>query len=402
MTVPRFAQPADVPVSREHALIREQDALRRPHIAALDGVRGIAILLVMLLHFTTPLVVPREGGAAAIRAIFQCGWAGVDLFFALSGFLITGILLDAKGGPNYFRTFYARRVLRIFPLYYLALAVYFVGVPHIGGTDFNVPLSQQAPYWLFLGNFQPLPWESWTMIGHFWSLGIEEQFYLAWPCMVFFTTRRQAMLCCVVVAVDALTFRTVALLHGASGWLVYHYTPGRLDGLALGALVAIFVREPNGRKLLQRWVPIAALPAIMILGEIAYLGADRGTQWMNAALMSIGYTAIATLSASIVAWMVVSSPSTRAARFMSSAPLVRLGAYSYAIYVIHPALLRMAGKAHLIPSKDRLAAHPVSWLLLFPMIMIMVSLAGGYLSWQLYEKHWLSLRRYFVYGPTPA
>src|SRR5687767_2907742 len=160
-------------------------------IPALDGLRGIAIILVMLHHFT--YYRPNSGIDAQIASVLFFGWAGVDLFFVLSGFLITGILLDTRDSKRYFSTFYARRTLRIFPLYYLVLLLAFVVLPKFPalhpvllGQVGPVDLPPQWPYWLYLTNFSIADggWvHGWVDVA--WSLAIEEQFYLVWPLMIW-------------------------------------------------------------------------------------------------------------------------------------------------------------------------------------------------------------------------
>jgi peptidoglycan/LPS O-acetylase OafA/YrhL len=181
-------------------------------IPALDGIRGIAILCVMLYHFTfyggiePTLIVDKVYYHTAL-----VGWFGVDLFFVLSGFLITGILYDTASAPQYFRNFYARRVLRIFPLYYGTLAVFFFLIPLVIDISdtFEELLRDQLWYWSYLVNVQIALeyWPSFFALGHFWSLAVEEQFYLVWPLVVFFLKRRSLIAICVVCIVGAFLVR---------------------------------------------------------------------------------------------------------------------------------------------------------------------------------------------------
>jgi len=160
-------------------------------VPALDGLRGIAIILVMLHHFT--YYRPTSGIDEQIVSVLIFFWTGVDLFFVLSGFLITGILLDTRGNERYFTSFYARRILRIFPLYYLILFLALVVLPKFPavhtvliGQDASVDLPPQWPYWLYLTNFSIADrgWvHGWVDVA--WSLAIEEQFYLIWPLVVW-------------------------------------------------------------------------------------------------------------------------------------------------------------------------------------------------------------------------
>src|SRR4051812_48705226 len=153
----------------------------RGHLPGLDGLRGIAILMVLALHFLGDATPHGPVGRLVVKAA-SYGVLGVDLFFVLSGFLITGLLLDAKSGPHYFRNFYARRTLRIFPLYYLVLTILFIVLPRF--TALPAPLEDarihQGWLWTYTSNFFIAARAEWalTYVSHFWSLAIEEHFYL--------------------------------------------------------------------------------------------------------------------------------------------------------------------------------------------------------------------------------
>src|SRR5689334_3654448 len=165
------------------------------HVPALDGLRGVAILSVMLFHYVTASGFGEDAWVTR-KIIGACGclWTGVDIFFVLSGFLITGILLRAKGSPGYFVNFYMRRLLRIFPLYYGALVVIFLIVPHLVHDvtpGVKRILDSQAWMWGYSQDFAISYHNAdyfdvdWMWVGHFWSLGVEEHFYLVWPLLVF-------------------------------------------------------------------------------------------------------------------------------------------------------------------------------------------------------------------------
>ncbi|HVG26286.1 MAG TPA: acyltransferase, partial [Acidobacteriaceae bacterium] len=169
------------------------------HIPALDGVRGLALLGVVASHVFPGT--PQGPVTFAVRQAFAFGATGVDLFFALSGFLITGILLDSLPDPGFFRKFYARRALRIFPLYYGVLAIYALGALLLG-MRYSHELVSLALYLQNTALVAPpmyaYPGPSALPLAHFWSLAIEEQFYLVWPLVVFSLRRSQRLLwlCC--------------------------------------------------------------------------------------------------------------------------------------------------------------------------------------------------------------
>jgi peptidoglycan/LPS O-acetylase OafA/YrhL len=238
------------------------------HIKALDGLRGIAILLVLVHHLLQYRQDPSLLGRI-INGVAGVGWSGVSLFFVLSGFLITGILFDSKGGENYFRNFYARRTLRIFPLYYLFVLLCTVVFPLWSVTAAAKPADSSWMWWCYLGNyhyaFHHSTSEGW--LNAFWSLAVEEHFYLIWPAFVFLLNRVTLMrvaACCMVLGECC---RAYFILHH-NVYAPYVWTPCRMDDLALGALVALAVRGADGLAPIRRvaWVfaPLAGAVAIAI------------------------------------------------------------------------------------------------------------------------------------------
>jgi peptidoglycan/LPS O-acetylase OafA/YrhL len=201
---------------REARLGRSNPLRLIGHDSALEGVRGLAILMVLLVHLT-PEGRSHTVVGAVMKAVAGVGVAGVDLFFVLSGFLITGILLEAKGKGGYLRTFYARRALRIFPLYYLVLVLCLVVAPRVMRMDspeYRALFAKQGWLWFYVGNIKTAmgtevcPFSAgWLQFDHFWSLAIEEQFYLVWPVLVLLLSRRGMMGVCWGLMAGALGLR---------------------------------------------------------------------------------------------------------------------------------------------------------------------------------------------------
>jgi len=213
---------------------------------ALDGLGGIAIILVLFHHFT--ILRPPTEIDRWIANVPLVGWCGVDLFFVLSGFLITGILIDARGSDRYFSSFCTRRTLRIFPLYYLVVFVSLVVLPRFpawhdllaGGQP-----SEQWPYWLYLTNFAVASHDAFQhgVLDIAWSLAIEEQFYVVWAVVVWLCPPRLLGVLCTAVVLMAPAARIMALAEGARPIDVYVLTLYRADALAVGGLLAWLVRH---------------------------------------------------------------------------------------------------------------------------------------------------------------
>jgi peptidoglycan/LPS O-acetylase OafA/YrhL len=384
---------------REHAP-RLRVRYWRGHLPALDGLRGVAVLLVMLLHFTTSMPLPARSLAGGIRRALQFGWVGVDLFFVLSGFLITGILADNRSAPGFFATFYARRALRILPIYVAALLVVFHLVPLVLGPV-DADSRTELAFWLFVANFRELSYGLAKLVGHFWSLAIEEQFYLVWPLIVVACTRRTSRRVAAATIVAAPILRFAALRLGVSGSAVYHFTPYRLDGLAMGAWIALTLRTSGGETVVRRLVTPAAVVGSAMFALLT--GPLRLPEpWGDQLRLALGFTALALLFGAAVAHVAIATSDSRVVRVLRSRALVTLGSYSYAIYLLHVPLLRALSKTGLAPTWAPGLHAPVVWILVFPALMIALSLGAAVVVWHAYEKHFIALKRHFPYRRLAA
>lgn len=316
-----FAAPQSVPARRSHPVKR---------IPQLDGIRGIAILLVLVYHTVVlPIgtLTPGPFGNLA-RALGFC-WSGVDLFFVLSGFLITGILWDNRGATNYFAVFYARRSSRIFPVYYLSLAAFWI----FAATRWaRVP----AFSWLVEGSIPAWSYATFTqnilmgMAGHYganwlaatWSLAVEEQFYLVVPLAVRFLSRRW-LLALFGVAIVAAPFLRLA----TPGIGSYVYPWCRADALLSGACLALLVRIES----IAGWIRFRRAWLIGFLGGclgcgvlLKLVGVPQAWQHTLLAMAGVALVALGNLGSGTTLGFVLGS------RF-----LVWFGKLSYGLYVYH-------------------------------------------------------------------
>ena len=378
-------------------------------IAALDGLRGIAILLVMEFHFWIFAPAGHHGTIdRRVDAIIGVGWMGVDLFFVLSGFLITGVLLNAKSRPHYFRNFYARRVLRIFPVYYGYIIVGLIilaNIPAIAKpaqTDFL--RENQLFYWTFTSNLQSFkvisPSSITTTHVQLWSLAVEEQFYLVWPLVALICGRRGLLFVCLAAIVAAPTVRWCLQSDFALEYVVpgsaYYLTPGRLDALAIGALLAMATRSsPTAAARLRAWSPLVIATAATALTLIFFWRGGLRTADNVVGLYGLSLTAV--LFGGVVAFVVTRGPGHRTLRFLTHPSLTAFGRYSYAMYVVHALVLALlaAGIRRNNVGLPSYAGTEAPATAVFALIGTATTFSIAWLSWHIYERPILRLKRFF-------
>jgi len=385
------------------------------HVPALDGIRGLAILLVMLIHLWCT---PQWTAIDHVLGVgVNLGWFGVDLFFVLSGYLITGILLDAKGAEHYFRNFYLRRVLRIFPLYYLVLIVSLYVLPRALPADkaerFGSIADDARYYWLYVSNFA-IARAGKTRHGVLdvtWSLAIEEQFYLLWPALVSLCSRRALARIAAGVAVASLATR-VGLHYFSSynNFSIYVLTPCRLDGLAVGAILAAWAREPGGLARFRRPARaafFATLPlviAIPVAEEIFEPPNNFGVGF-GSIFITFGFSLLAVLFGGLLILVVTAEPGSSLHRAFGSAFLRTFGKYSYGLYLFHLPIRALIRDRIYGPSNrearfhfPRLLGSELPGQLLFYFVAGAASLGVAWVSFQVFEKQFLKLKRAFPSG----
>jgi len=363
-------------------------------IATLDGLRGIAILLVLVLHFTMyGGSMPAAGAGRFVERIALTGWIGVDLFFVLSGFLITGILYDAKGGEGYFRTFYVRRLLRITPLYYGALILFLGLLPALWPWHEGLARLREEGfwYWTYLINVRIAAqgWPDFGALGHFWSLAVEEQFYLLWPLAVFLLRRRPLM--ALSASCMALAVATRLALHLAGDApAAFVLAPARLDALAAGALLSLAVRGPAGLPAVVRWAKPAAIAGAA--GLLALFVWKGGLPAEDPAVSVAGQALLALCFAAVLALALAAGPESRGRRWLAAPFLVFFGRYSYGLYVLHHPLLFLKPAGWSFDSFPLILGSRLPGWLLFVTAGIGVSVFLALLSWHLWEKPFLDLK----------
>ncbi len=374
---------------------------RRPEagfIPALDGLRGIAILLVMLHHFTYYRLT--AGIDAQIGNVLFFFWTGVDLFFVLSGFLITGILLDSRGSERYFTTFYARRTLRIFPLYYLVLFVAFVVLPQFPAVHpvlvGNDQVQAQWPYWFYVTNFSIANggWvHGWVDVA--WSLAIEEQFYLVWPLVIWSCPPRLVALLCAVILVAEPIARVFARATDVPPLSIFVLTWFRLDGFATGALLALAQRRgllPS----LDRWAPVVVIAGVAGIIACTILGGD--TWWWNRWMQQYGYSLIAVAAGAMLVSAISRPADSLWPRMLSAGWLRAFGKYSYCLYLIHAPVMRAVREYVFNPQEyETFGIAPWSAQVLFYGAATAPAFALAWLSWHLFEAPILRLKARFPY-----
>lgn len=361
-------------------------------VVPLDGVRGLAILAVVLSHS-----VWRIESTGTIQQVlkwfYSLGWAGVDLFFVLSGFLITGILLDSRMAQNYFQSFYARRALRIFPLYCAFLLVAFTVFPYVVAADW-LPVSRDRwMYLCYLTNWLALwqgPWRH-SVLAHLWSLAVEEQFYFCWPLLVWLL--RPGILLPTLVAGEA------AVIGGRIWWVVTHgasqavalATITRMDGLLLGAVCAILVRHWRIPDRLVRRMPWFAGIGFYLYVALAFRfgGSDAFNQ-------TAGFPLLAACFALAVLYAVLTEGrATPAQALLCWRPLTTVGKYAYGIYVFHVPILYFGD--NLIKKFVPQSVQVSTWFGYVSIaILFVVSYQMAKFSYNMFERRFLNWKDKFA------
>jgi len=371
------------------------------HLPVLDGIRGIAILFVLLNHFSSSEMEPalRTGSwiERAYNTFVHAGGCGVDLFFVLSGFLITRILIRARGKKKAWRNFYSRRALRIFPLYYFALTLVLVLVPAVSkeaGTAIVDIRRHQIWLWTYTNNY--LPWlgvelqQSWLNLDHFWSLAVEEQFYLVWPFLVFWLPARRIYWVLGGVVLTAVVTKLFSL-HAGNRMATYMMTPCRFDALAMGAAIAYLAARPGGLASFlptARWLLVGSAGTLVLIGAVSH---SASWLWWTTALV---HTVFPVLFAAVLAHAIEARP--RILRRVLSIGFLRFfGKYSYGIYVWHGLMLPLFPMLLPVTWFEDLVGNRLAGVLVFTVVATGFSVIAALVSWTFVESPFLSLKSRF-------
>jgi peptidoglycan/LPS O-acetylase OafA/YrhL len=370
------------------------------HIPVLDGLRGLAILLVLVAHFNGEEVLlnyfPSLG--PVLNKLVLVGLKGVDLFFVLSGFLITRILIDSKESPKYFTNFYVRRFLRIFPLYWGALFVVFYIFPHIIAFDSAASELSSNQWWLwcYLSNFPGSGfWDSSTTfkLGHFWSLAVEEHFYLLWPAAVFLFNVKTLKNVSVLWILVSFSAAILSELYRHSVWILHWSTINHSGGLALGALCALALCEDWEFHTIVSW----AKKGFIFWGVLFLLLTLVPRYIFNSTTSNLMNPITAFFFVSLLILTLDAAPTSLIARFFTSRVMIYFGKISYGLYVYHgilrPSFEEIFPRIMLI----NMMHSSVIGVIAYFFLTVGLTCAIASLSWYLYEKQFLKLKRYFEY-----
>lgn len=354
-------------------------------VPQLDGIRGFAVAAVVFVHLS-PMLEFSAGKSLlniALYHIFHVGWLGVDIFFVLSGFLITGIILKSRHKPNFWTVFYARRGFRILPAFFAVLAAT-VFVAHFFAAEAKVSSSFILAAVFFMANWTIVTSTESPLLSHLWSLAIEEQFYFLWPHAAKRLSNSTLLKFALSLAVACELLRIVLVVLHINAYVIYKITPTRTDGLSIGAALAIGIALPSAHRFLaDYWRRIAVSAATLLV--IAFLVLRAGLFEFNPWSQVMAIPAVAVLTAMLIFGAMESTLPAGLAWFFSLPFMTYLGRRSYALYLIHVPVLviveasRRNGRLHRLPP-----GGAVNSLLMI--LAVAVCLALTEISWKLIES----------------
>jgi peptidoglycan/LPS O-acetylase OafA/YrhL len=368
------------------------------HIQAIDGLKGF-VICILLVHYN--FIFKPDGLLERIYFLgVQYSLMALDIFFVVSGFLITGILIRSRGHEKYFRNFYARRSLRIFPLYYVFLVLYFFLLPALWPEATQALRVDWLPWFfgyganIYMSVFGDSPVAGTASI-HLWSLSVEEQYYLIWPLVVHFCSRQNLKRVSIAMIVAAPLIR-VGLVLMDERVAAFMLMPSRMDSLAIGGLLAMWSLEPGGLQRFHRHARLTLAGALATaLPILLYIGAVHPMHPLAVTLLLMCASAQA---GALVLLGVTRGLGSFGNAAVTWAPLARVGLFSYAIYVLHDPAAWIGERMGLSP---RFFRESIEWRLgaqlAYFATFTVISFGISWCSWHFFEKHLLELKRYFPY-----
>jgi peptidoglycan/LPS O-acetylase OafA/YrhL len=373
------------------------------HIPVLDGIRAYAILMVCLVHFfqvdETGLYSNHKYLGVFLYKLSQLGLKGVELFFMLSGFLITGILVDSKKSNKYFRSFYARRFIRIFPLYYFVLAISFLVLPHLIYIDDagKHVINNQFWLWTYTSNISHFldffsgGWDAslnFPSFGHFWSLCVEEHFYIFWPFIIYFVKEKHLKTTMWFI----VSFSSLAVIWTyiyPDYWPILNWTTIQCAGvLSLGGLLAL---EYKNKK---NWDQISMLAKKLVLPFVLLFMLSNFIPRRYDILHVVTY--FTSIIAFLLVLIVALNNNKITNKCFNRKWLYFIGKISYGIYVYH-GMLRPYFKSYLYDNFITKIDNGIIATILYTILATGISILIAWGSWELIEKPILKLKNYFKY-----
>jgi peptidoglycan/LPS O-acetylase OafA/YrhL len=381
--------------------ISDGPSTRKSRIPVLDGLRGIAIILVLIWHYFCCQVNPRNALLYAGYKIFEWSWSGVDLFFVLSGFLIGGIILDQRNSANLLPVFYWRRALRILPLYFVCVGLFFL-IKNCGSypiNPFKVPWlfdnsTAAWPYPFFMQNFVMALNNSfgarWLSVT--WSVAVEEQFYLLLPFVILRCPINHLSKLLIGLAAITPVLRILISVIRRNTFPCYVLLISRADPLLMGVLLAFIVRQPHGltaKSQAKLWV------AFVLLAGVTGLLSFYSGNLISLNMVAVGYYIIALLFTCLLALTLISK-GTLLEKVLSNKVLMVTGRISYCIYLIHIPVLGLIHSyvLHSPPHIDSLASAAVT------IFALLITVTIALLSWHFFELPLLNLAHRWKYRPA--
>ena len=355
-------------------------------IPALDGLRGLAILLVISFHY-----LPLTGK-------FNLGWSGVDLFFVLSGFLITGKLLDSIISPGYFSHFYRNRILRIFPVYYLTLILFFTAVFFIAKNEHKQVLDSYREHWLSYFTFT----ENWTFIffglpkdkylTHFWTIAIEEQFYIVWPFLIYFFRNKKKLIRLLLAVISSVVLLRIFLFFqnsSRSGSLAVIFNSFcRMDSFIMGALVSVTIRSGPMIPIQRVRLILFTSFLLVVLGTLIVANAKA----VNPFFSTVGFTLLAVFYACLLC-LTLQTGNSPFIRFLTIPFLRFCGRISYGLYIFHWPILLILGTKLNNWGALQMPGHQFQVNLLTLLLCLLTTFMISTVSFYYFESYFLRLKK---------